>query len=262
MFEDFPYTNFHDLNLDWLLNKIMEAYSPENPPPVGLVLSVNGDTGAVVLYKEAIITLPAIPENAWNIHRIADGASSGIQFIKGQPMQRIDGVNRYNVYDEGNPPPTYISVTSVNGQNGIVNLTGEDIFTDVGELNTIAQDINYLKNRTMSHSAVKKVNSDGVMNVQQLLNQFKTDLDNMDREDALFSIMTFKNEVYQMSNFDQNQGYYMFTNINLNFGSNMTMMKQIIISSNSEFLQINSDGNRYSETSSVIPIGTQIGLWI
>ena len=103
MFENFPYTNFHDLNLDWLIEKIMEAYGPDNPPPVGLVLSVNGETGAVVLYKDAIVTLPAVDDTGWNIHRLSDGTSTGIQFIKGQPMQRIDGVNRYNVYDEGNP---------------------------------------------------------------------------------------------------------------------------------------------------------------
>ena len=120
MFEDFPYTNFHDLNLDWLIQKIMEAYGPDNPPPVGLVLSVNGETGAVVLYKNAIVTLPAVDDTGWNIHRLTDGTSTGIQFIKGQPMQRIDGVNRYNVYDEGNPPPSGGAVDSVDGMTGVV----------------------------------------------------------------------------------------------------------------------------------------------
>ena len=119
MFENFPYTNFHDLNLDWLIQKIMEAYGPDNPPPVGLVLSVNGDTGNVILYKEAIVTLPAVDDTGWNIHRLSDGISTGIQFIKGQPMQRIDGVNRYNVYDEGNPPPSG-AVASVDGMTGVV----------------------------------------------------------------------------------------------------------------------------------------------
>lgn len=119
MFENFPYTNFHDLNLDWLIQKIMEAYGPDNPPPVGLVLSVNGETGAVVLYKDAIVTLPAVDDTGWNIHRLSDGTSTGIQFIKGQPMQRIDGVNRYNVYDEGNPPPSG-TVSSVDGMTGVV----------------------------------------------------------------------------------------------------------------------------------------------
>ena len=123
MFENFPYTNFHDLNLDWLLQKIMEAYGPDNPPPVGLVLSVNGETGAVVLYKDAIVTLPAIEETSWNIHRIADGNSSGIEFVNGQPAMRIDGIHRYKIYDEGNPPPGgggSGAVDSVDGMTGTV----------------------------------------------------------------------------------------------------------------------------------------------
>ena len=122
MFENFPYVNFHDLNLDWLINRIMEAYGPDNPPPIGLVLSVNGETGAVILYKDAIVRLPDIEESSWNIHRIADGASSGIEFVKGQPAMRIDGINRYKIYDEGNPPPGGGggAVDSVDGMTGVV----------------------------------------------------------------------------------------------------------------------------------------------
>lgn len=122
MFENFPYTNFHDLNLDWLIDRIMSAYGPDNPPPIGLVLSVNGETGAVVLYKDAIVRLPDIEETSWNIHRVADGSSSGIEFVKGQPAMRIDGVNRYKIYDEGNPPPGGGSgaVDSVDGMTGVV----------------------------------------------------------------------------------------------------------------------------------------------
>ena len=121
MFENFPYTNFHDLNLDWLIDRIMSAYGPDNPPPIGLVLSVNGETGAVVLYKDAIVRLPDIEETSWNIHRLADGSSSGIEFVKGQPAMRIDGVNRYKIYDEGNPPPGGSgAVDSVDGMTGVV----------------------------------------------------------------------------------------------------------------------------------------------
>lgn len=122
MFEDFPYTNFHDLNLDWLLEKIQEAYSPDNPPPVGLVLSVNGETGAVVLYKDQYVRLPAIPETIWTLFRGTDSENTekatGIQFEKDQPMQRINGSDRYPVYDSGNPPP--YPVSSVDGSTGAV----------------------------------------------------------------------------------------------------------------------------------------------
>ncbi len=117
LFENFPYTNYHDLNLDWIIQKVKEAYSPDNPPDFA-VLSVNGETGAVVLYKEAVVQLPAVDETTWNIFRKSDGVEQGIQFIKNQPMQRISGTNRYNVYDQGNPPP--YPVSSVDGQTGSV----------------------------------------------------------------------------------------------------------------------------------------------
>jgi len=117
MFENFPYTNFHDLNLDWIIERIMSAYGPDNPPPVGLVLSVNGETGAVVTYKNHIVQLPDVPENLWNIFRLIDNQANGIQFTKDGAAERIQGSNRYKIYDEGNPPP----VSSVDGMTGAVN---------------------------------------------------------------------------------------------------------------------------------------------
>ena len=121
MFENFPYTNFHDLNLDWLIQKILEAYSPDNPPPLGLVLSVNGETGAVVLYRDQNVQLPDIDETSWNFFRLSDGTAEGIKFTKGGPAERIDGSQRYQIYDTGNPPPSSTPpVSSVDGMTGAV----------------------------------------------------------------------------------------------------------------------------------------------
>ena len=119
MFENFPYTNFHDLNLDWIIQKVKEAYSPDNPPEA-VVLSVNGETGDVILYRDAVVTLPDVQTSQWNIHRLANGQSSGIQFIQGDKAQRIDGTHRYDMYDAGNPPP--YPVRSVNGLTGNVTV--------------------------------------------------------------------------------------------------------------------------------------------
>ena len=129
LFEQFPYTNYHDLNLDWIIQKVKEAYSPDNPPEFA-VLSVNGETGAVVLYTNAVVQLPTVEEGTWNLFRKANNSDEGIQFIKGQPAQRISGTHRYNIYDQGNPPP--YPVTSVDGSTGAVNTwanTGSDNIT-------------------------------------------------------------------------------------------------------------------------------------
>ena len=119
-FENFPYTNFHELNLDWIIQKVKAAYSPDNPPE-NIVISVNGETGEVVLYKDAIVRLPDVEEETWNIHRVADNSSSGIEFDVGNCAKRIDGTFRYPIYDAGNPPP--YPVRSVNGQTGNVVIT-------------------------------------------------------------------------------------------------------------------------------------------
>ena len=113
LFEQFPYQNFHELNLDWLINQIKNIQS-------GLVLSVNGETGVVVLYQDHIVRLPDVNDQDWNIFRKADGQDNGIEFTKNAPMTRIQGANRYQVYDAGNPPP--YPVTSVNGSTGAVTL--------------------------------------------------------------------------------------------------------------------------------------------
>lgn len=111
LFEHFPYTNFHQLNLDWLIEQLKNLSNAQ-------VLSVNGETGDVILYTDPLVRLPDITDDTWNLFRFADGTPVGIQFKKGFPLQRIDNLGRYNIYDAGNPPP--YPVTAVNGQTGDV----------------------------------------------------------------------------------------------------------------------------------------------
>lgn len=115
----FPYTNLHELNLDWLIEKVKEAYSPDNPPD-DVVLSVNGDVGNVILYQEANVQLPDVEDTSWNFFRLADGSAVGIKFNKGLPLERVYGSSRFQIYDTGNPPP--YPVTSVNGQTGAITI--------------------------------------------------------------------------------------------------------------------------------------------
>ena len=111
LFEQFPYTNFHELNLDWLIEQLKKLSDAQ-------VLSVNGETGDVILYQDPLVRLPDITQDTWNLFRYADGTPVGIQFKKGSPLQRVDNLGRYDIYDANNPPP--YPVTAVNGQTGDV----------------------------------------------------------------------------------------------------------------------------------------------
>ena len=129
LFENFPYTNFHDLNLDWIIQKVKEAYSPDNPPPA-VVFSVNGETGDVVLYTAKDVQFPDIDDSSWTLFRTAQMADQGIKFTKNQPAERVNGGLSYPIYDTGNPPP--YPVTSVGGLTGAVAILNTTIVTDGG----------------------------------------------------------------------------------------------------------------------------------
>ena len=73
LFENFPYTNLHELNLDWLINEIKKIESNQ-------VLSVNGQTGEVILYQDAQMLLPSVTDDHWSIGRMTDGTYRGIMF--------------------------------------------------------------------------------------------------------------------------------------------------------------------------------------
>lgn len=120
MFEHFPYTNLHELNLDWIIEKVKEAYSPDNPPE-NIVLSVNGQTGNVILYADAIVKFPTVESDSWNIYRILTGnRAAGIEFAADGTAKIINGVQRNTIYTSANPPA--YPVLSVNGQTGTVVL--------------------------------------------------------------------------------------------------------------------------------------------
>ena len=118
MFENFPYSNFHDLNLDWIIQKVKEAYSPDNPPD-NLVLSVNGETGDVVLYQSENVVFPDVTSDQWRMVRSADGHTTGILFNQNYMYVMYDNVAD-RVYTM-NHPPEY-PVTSVDGETGAVRV--------------------------------------------------------------------------------------------------------------------------------------------
>ena len=117
LFENFPYTNLHELNLDWIINEL-------NRIKESAVLSVNGQTGDVILYENATVKFPNIPENNWSIIRMANGTNRGILFGNDDKAYIVHGNRMAELYGLNNQPP--YPVTSVNGQTGDIVLYAEN----------------------------------------------------------------------------------------------------------------------------------------
>ena len=113
LFENFPYTNLHELNLDWLIDQL-------NIIKDQAVLSVNGMTGDVILYESANVILPEIQNGTWTFFRTANGVERGIQFGSTGKAYIMNASDLYELYASNNPPP--YPVTSVNGQTGDITL--------------------------------------------------------------------------------------------------------------------------------------------
>lgn len=128
LFEHFPFTNFHQLNLDWLIQEIKNL---ENHA----VLSVNGETGDVVLYKSENIVFPDVESSTWRMVRTADGHTAGIMFQNGLAYVMFDSAAE-RIYTVDHPPA--YPVTSVNGQTGDVTTYNQayNRLPAVSELNT------------------------------------------------------------------------------------------------------------------------------
>lgn len=119
LFENFPYTNMQELNLDWIIKqfKILEQST---------VLSVNGQTGQVVLYQAKNVQFPDVPEENWSIIRLCDGTMRGIYFANDNTAYIVHGNDLEAIYSANNQPP--YPVTSVNGSTGnVVLYPGEEV---------------------------------------------------------------------------------------------------------------------------------------
>lgn len=133
-----PYTNLHELNLDWIINALKESG----------VESVNGQSGVVVLYQDATVEFPAIPTDLnWTIQRKTNGTQVGIKFNKAAPLQRIYGNSTFAIYDEGNPPA--YPVTSVNGSTGavVIPVAFDSMSGDLLNISTVSPDHSWTINR-------------------------------------------------------------------------------------------------------------------
>ena len=116
MYENFPYSNLHELNLNWLIEQLNMVKS-------SAVISVNGQTGDVILYQEPDIVLPQVDQDHWSVVRLADGTTRGIMFGNDDKLYVVHGNLMAEVYSQNNPPA--YPVTSVNGSTGDVTLYPE-----------------------------------------------------------------------------------------------------------------------------------------
>ena len=129
MIEKFPYTNLHELNLDWIIQQLIKIEQ-------GAVLSVNGQTGEVVLYQDADVQLPDVvqPDGTWRFFRYVNGKPAGIKFDENGHAYMVDQyLTETEIYTERNQPD--YPVESVNGQTGAVELYQQNgiRFPDVTE---------------------------------------------------------------------------------------------------------------------------------
>ena len=136
LFENFPYTNLHELNLDWL---IQEMENLKELVQDGPVISVNGQTGVVTLYQEAQVRLPDVTDaqqTYWNIFRSLNGHLYGIRFDSNGNVYAIrDGINTKLLTWADIPADA--GVISVNGLYGVVHISGTDIPWMGGENETV-----------------------------------------------------------------------------------------------------------------------------
>ncbi|MBO5839662.1 MAG: hypothetical protein J6R06_08320 [Bacteroidales bacterium] len=116
LFENFPYTDLHQLNMDWIIKQFKALEQ-------STVLSVNGQTGAVVLYQAKKVEFPDVPEDNWSIVRLTDGTTRGIYFGSDNNAYIVHGNDLSALYSSDNPPP--YPVTSVNGGTGNITLYEE-----------------------------------------------------------------------------------------------------------------------------------------
>lgn len=125
LFPQFPYSNLHELNLDWLIEQIRQIEGE------GVVLSVNGLTGVVTLYTDKDVVFPDLNYNDhWQIFREIDNKIAGLKFTgeKFFYITKNEGDEDFTVqevYTSGNQPP--YPVTSVNGQTEDAILSADNI---------------------------------------------------------------------------------------------------------------------------------------
>lgn len=123
LFEQFPHTNLHELNLDWMI-ELLNQFKQELEDRA--VISVNGMTGEVTLYESENVVLPPLTNaSSWRLVRMMDGQYVGVLFQDGHVwLQQGNSTLKLLTTED---IPSSVGVVSINGMGGIVRITGRDI---------------------------------------------------------------------------------------------------------------------------------------
>lgn len=126
LFEQFPHTNLHELNLDWIIDLINQFKQDLEDRTV---ISVNGMTGEVTLYESENVVLPPLTNvSSWRLIRMMDGQYVGVLFQDGHVwLQQGNSTLKLLTTED---IPSSAGVVSINGLGGVVRLTGADIPID------------------------------------------------------------------------------------------------------------------------------------
>lgn len=175
LFPQFPYSNLHELNLDWLIEQISQLM--EN----GTVISVNGMSGIVTLYTDKDVVFPDLAfDPDWSVYRKIADKQAGLKFT-GEKFYYItknttdEDFNVQEVFTSSNPPPypvtsvngqtgnviISIPVTSVNGRTGNVVLAGDNIPYNIDGIYTI-EDVIIPLEKAIGHVIRYNTCSEGV----------------------------------------------------------------------------------------------------
>ena len=152
LFENFPYTNLHELNLDWLIQEMKEL---EQKVQDGPVVSVNGLTGEVILYRQPNIQFPDVNDSTitkWEMFRYLNGHIHGIQFDSNGNVYALRDFARTKLLTWDDIPPE-AGVITVNGLYGVVHLSGTDIPYMGGETETVYDKLSDLDDDIISAQA-------------------------------------------------------------------------------------------------------------
>ena len=175
LFPQFPYSNLHELNLDWLIEQISQLMKD------GTVISVNGMSGVVTLYTDKDVVFPDRAfDPDWSVYRQIATKQAGLKFT-GEKFYYItknvsdEDFTVQEVFTSNNPPPypvtsvnnqtgdiiISIPVTSVNGRTGNVVLAGDNIPYNIDGSYTI-EDIIIPLEKSIGHVIRYNTCSEGV----------------------------------------------------------------------------------------------------